>query len=485
MKPIRSARLGRVLVLAVVLVVLSAPGRADEPRPGTRVSRYDIATRDDLLFSQLVAPTLVGDVAEWSNSLLGGLPGQVGDWVTQFLDARALAGIITEAFPVEGQPALAPVERLVAECSRTLDMEMPLVHVRNSYQARGYTVVAGGRTHLVLTSRLLELFEGRPGELKFAIGRELGHVKCDHAGMKAKAFAVFVALQGINSAVVPDRYQNVLPTLGLGRLLTWYREAEISSDRAGLLCCGEPKVAYEAIMRFQHGLRADSPWIDPEAAGFDPRPILEQFQEWQYRPLVGFLLDLKRHSLEQPYYQERLAALKIWADTGAYRRILARSTAVADSSRLVEVLQIQAHELAAEGQTVSPYVIVLDRDQRVLKTVTASKVREAKWSEFRSSDKGVDQPRAMADGQPLFFEIWDDGYTKDSVVGGFVIYPRLEDGRDDGSGARVADYSVRILWDWKESGAVTRPGHAQVRIRFSGRQEVQGAKSGSIGEPKR
>jgi hypothetical protein len=80
MNPIRSARFGRILALAFVLVVFSAPGRADEPRPGTRVSRYDVATRDDLLFSQLVAPTLVGDVAEWSNSLLGGLR------TCQFLD---------------------------------------------------------------------------------------------------------------------------------------------------------------------------------------------------------------------------------------------------------------------------------------------------------------------------------------------------------------------------------------------------------------
>ena len=83
------------------------------------------------------------------------------------------------------------------------------------------------------------------------------------------------AVQAINVAVVPDKYQAVLPTLGLGRLYTWCRESEISADRAGLLCCGEPKVAYQAIMRLQHGLNPDSPWIDPEAKDFDPEAVIK------------------------------------------------------------------------------------------------------------------------------------------------------------------------------------------------------------------
>ncbi len=40
-----------------------------------------------------------------------------------------------------------------------------------------------------------------------------------------------------------------------------------------------------------------------------------------------------------------------------------------------------------------------------------------------STDAGVDQPRALGDGQPLYFEIWDDNYLNDSFIGGFVVYP--------------------------------------------------------------
>jgi hypothetical protein len=283
-------------------------------------------------------------------------------------------------------------------------------------------VHAGGRYHLVIASALLTLFQNRPGELRYVVGRELGHIRCGHTELERKAYAVLSAIQGINTAIVRDRYQSDLPLLALGRLLTWSRESEFSADRAGLLCCGEPKAAYEAIMRLQHGLRDDSPWIDPYAKGFDPQAVIGSFQDWQYQPFVQFILSIKQQPLESPYYQERLAMLKVWADTGAYREILARREALL-ADQLIEVVKIQAFELAAEGQTVDPYVIITDGDRRILKTRYVSGVREAEWRGFKSTDAGVDPPRAFSDGQPLFFEIWDSNYLEDTFLGGLWCTP--------------------------------------------------------------
>ncbi len=298
-----SIRAGWILALGTAIIAATPALHAGDPeRPAGRVTKYDIATRDDQLLSHLVAPSMIGDIDQWSKLLLSGLPGQVGDWVTQFMDATKMANIITQAFPVEGQPALKPVDDLVAECARTLGVDKPAVYVRNSPQTLIYTVQAGGQYHLVITSALLNLFEKQPAELKFVVGRELGHIKCGHPELKRKAYAVVSAIQGINTAVVPDRYQDVLPLLALGRLLTWCRESEFSADRAGLLCCGEPKVAYEAIMRLQHGLRADSPWIDPDAKGFDTQAVIRSFQDWQYKPFVKFILYIKQQPLDHPYY---------------------------------------------------------------------------------------------------------------------------------------------------------------------------------------
>jgi Zn-dependent protease with chaperone function len=466
----RSIRSLWLLALAVPLVHPAGTLHADDPdRPASRITRYDIATRDDLLLSHLVAPTMAGDIERWSKQLLGGMPGQVGGWVTQFLDATAMANVITEAFPIEGQPGFRPVDEVVAECARILGVDKPDVYLRNSPQTRIYTVQASGRYHLVITSALLNLFEKRPAELRFVVGRELGHIKCGHPELKRKAYAVLSAIQAIDAAVVPPRYQNVLPLLALGRLLTWCRESEFSADRGGLLCCGEPKTAYEAIMRLQHGLRADSPWIDPESKGFDPQAVIRTFKEWQYQPFIRFINDIKHQLLEHPYYPERLAMLKVWADSGAPRAILGRRVDPAEG-QLIEIIKIQAFELAGEGQTVDPYVLVTDGDRQVLQTQYVSAVRNVQWTGFRSTDPGVDQPRAFSDGQPLFFEIWDANYSRDTFVGGFVVYPGAKEARPGADGEYLADNAARILWDWKEPQSVSRPGHARVWVRFTKRQ---------------
>ncbi len=226
-------------------------------------------------------------------------------------------------------------------------------------------------------------------------------------------------------------------------------------------------------MRLQHGLRADSPWIDPESKEFDPQVVIQSFQDWQYQPFVKFILYLKEQPLDNPYYHERLAMLKTWADTGAYRVILDRREDVG-ADQLIEVVEIRAYELAPEGQAVDPYVIVSNGDRKVLQTRSTSGVRTAQWKDFKSTDRDVDQPRALRDGQPLFLEIWDDNYLDDTFLGGFAIYPASQDAVSGAGGERVAEYTTRILWEWREPQTISRPGHARVWVRFLRRQANAG-----------
>ena len=160
-----------------------------------------------------------GEVADWP--ILKGLGGQVGDWVDQAVSARQVASLIIESFPIEGQPGARANPRVVADCARTLGLDEPEVHVRNSPFTQAYTSRAFGRDHLVLTSGLLNLFAARPEELKFVVG----HVKCGHAELRNNAIGLLAAVQAIDLAIVPDRFQSALPTLGLARLYAWCRES--------------------------------------------------------------------------------------------------------------------------------------------------------------------------------------------------------------------------------------------------------------------
>lgn len=191
------------------------------------------ATPEDQLFAHLLGLPVEGEPDHWK--LLQGAPEQVGTWISSYLDARRVAELITTAFPIEGQSTAGPIDRLVADCAATLGMPRPLVYLRNSSETTAYLVEAYGKCHLVLTSGLLTLYEDRPAELKFIVGRELGHAKCNHSVLRRAGFGIVEALQSVDDGVVPNRFRAILPTLALGRLYAWCRESEIGTDRAGLL----------------------------------------------------------------------------------------------------------------------------------------------------------------------------------------------------------------------------------------------------------
>ena len=58
----------------------------------------------------------------------------------------------------------------------------------------------------------------------------------------------------------------------------------------------------------------------------------------------------------------------------------------------------------------------------------------------------------------------------DTFIGGFVIYPDGRDAKLNAAGELIAEYTGKILWDWKESQSISRPGYARVQVRFSLRQ---------------
>ena len=62
-------------------------------------------------------------------------------------------------------------------------------------------------------------------------------------------------------------------------------------------------------------------------------------------------------------------------------------------------------------------------------------------------------------------------------MGGFAVYPDAHDATTDESGDLVAEYTARILWDWKEPQSVSRPGFARVTVRFLDRPSPAGGKA--------
>jgi Zn-dependent protease with chaperone function len=129
-----------------------------------------------------------------------------------------------------------------------LDLEEPELYVTLDPVPNAYTY---GHTHpfVVLTSGLVDMLDDE--ECFFVIGHELGHIKAAHVLYTVMARNISTLMTIIGQA-----------TLGLGSLLgqglvvalhDWYRKAELTSDRAGLLCVQELEPCMRAFMKMAGG----------------------------------------------------------------------------------------------------------------------------------------------------------------------------------------------------------------------------------------
>jgi len=146
-------------------------------------------------------------------------------------------------------PRMLPrLHRYLGWGCRILDVDEPELYVTLDPTPNAYTF-GHKNPFIVLTSGLVDLLGDE--ELLFTIGHELGHIKAGHVlyTVLAKNIATIVAMIG-------------QATLGLGTLLgqglvialhDWYRKAELTADRAGLLCVQDLEPCLNVFMKLAGG----------------------------------------------------------------------------------------------------------------------------------------------------------------------------------------------------------------------------------------
>jgi Zn-dependent protease with chaperone function len=199
------------------------------------------------------------------------------------------------------------VHRLFAEAAASLDVaELPELYVEQSTELNA-SCVGMARPFIVVTSRAVKEFDD--DELRYILGHELGHLLSGHAVYRTMMLlltrlAAFLPLGGLALRGI------------LFGLYEWWRKAELSADRAGLLAGQDPAAALRAHMKLAGG--GDLHEIDTAA-------FLEQAAEYDRGgDLRDSLIKLRMLvALTHPLPVARAADLRRWVDDGAYGRILA------------------------------------------------------------------------------------------------------------------------------------------------------------------
>lgn len=441
----------RQLTVFFTLLILAAVLSPSTLCAAGSVSRFEIATREELALRRSVDPLFVGDNAEeWP--IVGQWLSALNTELGSVIDGSQIASAINTGLPIKGQPIGKDIDTLVQECATRLGVRKPDVIVRNDPQSRIYLAAAGERSVLVVTSGMVRLFEDHKSEFKFFVGRELGRLLCRHVELKRKSYGMLACLIAIDISAIPDEAQGVLPALSAGRFFEWCREAEYSADRAGLLCCGDPATAFSAMLRQQSGLAGKTKVSNPtEAPDFDVQQYLSEIKSLKSMPYVQLFRELQRGALDSPFLEDRIVMLKHWADQGRWKQI-GLFDAEAEG-RLLTITSIQAARISDKDAPQHFYV----RLYRLPSNAKADLKFIGQTNAGLGSWKLKITEESWGSGEPLFGELWADNFAFDSLVGGFVIYPTV----------RQRKATASIEWDWADPSTETRVGVVDVTYLFS------------------
>ncbi|PWT87839.1 MAG: hypothetical protein C5B54_11635 [Acidobacteria bacterium] len=200
------------------------------------------------------------------------------------------------------------------ESCEVLDIkEIPEVYLATAYIPNALSFGMRNYTVVLLTGLVDLLTED---ELRFVIGHELSHIKCNH--MMYKSLLYLLTYVGVEIFGLFFRLAAIafLP-LELA-LRSWERKAEFSCDRGGLLVVQNMEIAQSALVKLAGYSKSISENIDI-------KEILKQADELKNMDEETFVRALKLYHTAfrtHPFSVIRIKELHNWSQSNQYGRIL-------------------------------------------------------------------------------------------------------------------------------------------------------------------
>ncbi|GAA2743457.1 MULTISPECIES: M48 family metallopeptidase [Kitasatospora] len=163
---------------------------------------------------------------------------------------------------------------------------------------------------IVVTSGLVELLDEE--ELRAVIGHEVGHAMSGHAVYRT----MLLVLTNIATRIAWIPLGNLAIMALITALKEWFRKAELSCDRAGLLAGQDVQASMRGLMKLAGGHYLAEMNVDA---------FLEQAEEYDRAGDLrdGVLKLLQVLPQTHPFAVVRVAKLKKWAESEEYRSIMA------------------------------------------------------------------------------------------------------------------------------------------------------------------
>ncbi len=187
---------------------------------------------------------------------------------------------------------------IAARCAAVLHIPTPAVYVSPAIgELNAHTLGTEEDSYIVVNGALVDHLSDE--ELTFVIGHECGHIHNDHVVFST-------ALHYLTTAA--SFYVRWIVQPAILALQAWSRRAEITCDRAGLLCTRSMEHAQAAMVKLALG--SQRLYKDLKIDEY-----LKQLPEG--RKGIGRFSEMFR---SHPYVPKRIESLRLFAETELYRR---------------------------------------------------------------------------------------------------------------------------------------------------------------------
>jgi Zn-dependent protease with chaperone function len=180
-------------------------------------------------------------------------------------------------------------------CSKKLGIPIPETFVHQNVELNAFTIGTNDDSVIVLNNGLVDQLSEE--ELRYVIGHECGHIQNGHVTYMYMAYLM---------ARVGYYFLWILIFPFLMALKHWSRQAEITADRAGLICCQDLQQAKQVMVKAALGSKELFNQVNMEE-------YMSQLED--LKPNIGRLNEFfKTH----PYLPKRVAALELYEQTENY-----------------------------------------------------------------------------------------------------------------------------------------------------------------------
>jgi Zn-dependent protease with chaperone function len=205
---------------------------------------------------------------------------------------------------------------ILRESCEILDVPEPELYITSNPFPNAF---AGGveRPYITLRSSIVDTLSDE--QLFHLIGHELGHIKADHILYMSVAQVLYPLLE-----MVGRRTFGLGDVASVGLIMAvyeWYRQAEVTADRAGLLVAQSLDLSIDANIALTAGPNRLSHEMNREAFMDQARAYQDAGTLETVGKIVIFFLMSSTFSHPMPVH--RTQELEKWVLSGAYDRIMA------------------------------------------------------------------------------------------------------------------------------------------------------------------